>query len=192
LPGTHPRIDREHIAVMGFSRGAHAALYSGLTRFQKMYGPEGLHLAAYVAFYTPCYARYLDDDGMSEKPVRLFHGTADDYVPVAPCRTYVERLREAGKDVQLTEYVGAHHVFDNPLLAETPTQFPTWQTPRRCMLAEESSGRVVNTETRQAFTWADPCVELGPHTAYNPAALRDATQSVRDFFNRTFGLKQLN
>jgi hypothetical protein len=43
------------------------------------------------------------------------HGADDDQVPVAPCRDYVQRLRAAGADVQLTEFLGAHHAYDNPL-----------------------------------------------------------------------------
>src|ERR1035441_5873256 len=101
LLAAHPRIDPSRIAVMGFSRGAHVALYASLTRFQKMYAQEGLGFAAYVAFYTPCNTRYLDDEAVSNKSISLFHGTADDYVLIAPCRAYVERLRKAGKDVQL-------------------------------------------------------------------------------------------
>ena len=189
LLGAHPRIDRNRIAVMGFSRGAQAALYSSLIRFQKMYGPEGLNFSAYLTFYTPCNTRYIDDEIVSDKPIRLFHGAADDYVPVAPCRSYVERLRNAGKDVVLTEYAGAYHVFDNPLLKETPTAFPTWQTSRRCTLVEESPGRIVNAETKQVFTYADPCVELGPHIAYNAAALSQSTQAVKEFLSQTFKLK---
>jgi dienelactone hydrolase len=189
LLGTHPRIDRNRIAVMGFSRGAQAALYSSLLRFQKMYGPEGLNFSAYVTFYTPCNTRYIEDEMVSEKPIRLFHGTADDYVPAAPCRTYVERLHKAGKDVQLTEYADTYHVFDNPLIRKTPTAYRTWQTTRRCALVEEIPGRIVNAETKQVFTYADPCVELGPHIAYNAAALTQSTQAVKGLLGETFKLK---
>jgi dienelactone hydrolase len=188
LLGAHARIDANRIAVMGFSRGAQAAIYASVTRFRKMHGPEALGFAAYIGFYTPCMTRYIDDEAVADKPIRLFHGTADDYVPVAPCRGYVERLRQAGKDVQLTEYADAHHVFDNPLLKETPTQYPTWQTVRRCTMVEESPGRIVNAETRQPFTYADPCVELGPHTAYQPAALAASTQAVKEFLRATLKL----
>jgi dienelactone hydrolase len=189
LLAANPRIDSNRIAVMGFSRGAHAALYSSLTRFQKMYAPEGVSFVAYLAFYAVCNIRYLDDEAVSDRPIRLFHGAADDYVSVAPCRAYVERLRKAGKDVQLTEYPDAHHVFDNPLLKETPVAYPTWQTQRHCTLQEVSPGRIINAETKQPFTYADPCIELGPHIAYNPAALDASTKAVTDFLRGVFSLK---
>jgi dienelactone hydrolase len=185
----HPRIDPQRIAVMGFSRGGQVALYSSLTRFQRLYAPEGFHLAAYVAFYPQCATRFLDDEAVANKPIRLFHGTPDDYNTVAPCRAYVERLRKAGNDVQLTEYADAQHAFDSPLLKETPVAYPTWQTTRHCTLQEVSAGRIINAETKQPFTWADPCVELGPHMAYNAAASNAATKAVEDFFRVTFNLK---
>jgi dienelactone hydrolase len=50
---------------------------------------------------------------VSTKPIRLYHGSADDWMPVGPCRDYVARLRKAGAIVNLVEYPGANHVFDN-------------------------------------------------------------------------------
>jgi hypothetical protein len=89
----------------------------------------------------------------------------------------------------LTEYADAYHVFDNPLLEETPTAFPAWQTSRRCTLVEETPGRIINAETKQVFTHADPSIELGPHIAYDAAALAQSTQAAKDILSRTFKLK---
>ena len=107
-------IDRGRIALIGFSRGGQTALYASLKRFQQAFDPE-VAFAAHIPLYASCNATLIGDTEVSNVPIRLFHGTADDYVPVAPCRGYVERLRAAGKDVRLTELVDAHHGYDNPL-----------------------------------------------------------------------------
>jgi dienelactone hydrolase len=111
----HSAIDPSRIAVMGFSKGGFATLYASLKRFQRMYGSAGLKFSAYVPFYPACNTMYLEDEQVSGRPIRIFHGAADNYVLVEPCRKYVQRLRRAGADVQLTEYAGAQHAFDNPL-----------------------------------------------------------------------------
>ena len=139
-----------------------------------------------MPFYAPCFTTYIGDEDVSDKPIRLFHGTADDYVPVAPCRAYVERLRKAGKDVMLTEYPDAHHAFDNPLLKVGPA--PQSQTTRRCRMTEEPAGTIINAVTKQPFTMEDPCVERGPNLGYNAAATAAATQAVKEFLQVTLKL----
>ena len=154
---------------------------------ERMYGLEGATFAAYVPFYAPCFTTYIGDEDVSEKPIRLFHGAADDYVPVAPCRAYVERLSKVGKDVTLVEYPDAHHAFDNPLLKVGPA--PQSQTTRRCMMTEEPVGTIINAVTKQPFTMEDPCVERGPNLGYNAAATASATQAVKEFLQVTLKLK---
>jgi len=182
----HPRVDPSHVILMGFSRGGQATLYASLKRFERMHGPEGATFAAYLPFYAPCFTTYIGDEDVSDKPIRMFHGAADDYVPVAPCRAYVERLRKAGKDVTLTEYPDAHHAFDNPLLKVSVASQS--QTTRRCTMKEEPEGVIINAASSRPFTMQDPCVERGPHVGYNAAATSAATQAVKEFLQTTLKL----
>jgi hypothetical protein len=56
-----------------------------MNRFQSAYAPEGASFAAYIGFYTPCDTTMIGDEKVSEKPIRLYHGIADDWVPIGPC-----------------------------------------------------------------------------------------------------------
>lgn len=188
LLAKHPRIDPRRIAVMGFSRGGQAALYASVTRFQRMHLSAGAALAAYIVFYPDCRTTYDGDDEVADAPIRIFHGSADDLSPVDSCRRYVERLRKAGKDVELKEYALAHHVFDWALL-KTPVRLPQIQTTRRCRLEEGADGIIINSETQQGFTYSDPCVELGGTVAYSAEAHAEAQKDVRAFVSAVLNPK---
>lgn len=184
LLARHPRIDPARIALMGFSRGGQAALYASVKRFQRMHGPAGQEFAAYIPFYPGCNTAFREDENVADKPIRLFHGGADDYVPVAPCRSYVERLKAKGKDVQLTEYPGAGHVFDWQALKK-PMKLEKAQTTRQCELTEAQDGVIINAKTKQPFTYADSCVEYGPTIAYDEKASTEARKAIKDFVTAT-------
>ena len=188
LLASHPRIDASRIAVMGFSRGGQASLYASLKRFRRLQGPSSVEFAAYLSFYPTCGTRFIDDTDVSDKPIRLFHGAADDYNPVASCRPYVERLRTAGKDVRLFEYAGAHHVFDNPQ-AGFPRYFPQPQSVRDCPLQEAADGQIINVKTKKPFTYSDWCVERGVTMGYDAGAHARAMVDVTEFLRATFGLQ---
>lgn len=186
-----PRLDAGRIGVMGFSKGAVAAVYSSSERFRQEYAPSNLAFAAHIGLYTPCYISYREEDRVTGRPIRLFHGTADDYVPVAPCREYVERLRKSGVDITLTEYPGAHHSYDNFRLQDQGTLIlrPRAQTRRNCRLAEGDGGEILNAKTGQPFDIrTDPCVERGAHVGYHAAAASATLTAVNEFLAATFRL----
>src|ERR1044072_4449495 len=112
----HPRVDPDRIVLMGFSRGGQAALYASLDRFHKLWNKSGAQFAAYIPFYPDCSTSYATDTETVARPIRIFHGTPDDYNPVASCKTYLARLQEARRDAMLTEYPDSEHGFDAGLL----------------------------------------------------------------------------
>jgi len=188
--GKHSRVDPSRIALMGFSRGGQGALYASVLRFHKMWNKSGVDLAAYVPFYPDCSTTYATDSNAADRPIRIFHGTPDDYNPVASCKRFVERLKAAGKDVVLTEYPNAQHAFDNPLIGVASVVAKDNQTVRKCTLQEEGTGVIVEASSKQPFTYKDPCVELNPHVGYDADATAAAKEAVKVFFKDLFKLGQ--
>jgi len=183
----HPRIDSSRIALMGFSRGGTATLYASMTRLREMWNPRA-NFAAYVPLYASCSATLIDDTDISPAPLRQYHGIADDWVTVAPCRPYFERLRAAGRDAKLTEYPDAHHSYDNPLGSKTPVVAKDAQSTRDCFLKEESRGIIINVKSGQPFSYKDPCVVLNPHTGFNVAAALATRNEVTVLLKTVFKL----
>jgi dienelactone hydrolase len=178
-----PDLDPTRIAVMGFSKGGQAALYASLMRFQRMHAPAGLEFAAYLAFYPPCWITFRDDEEVSDRPIRLLHGTADDWTPIAPCQEYVTRLQRRGKDVQLIVYPGAPHGFDMPW----PRQcFAAYQGLGTCRLEERRAGEIVSRETGRPWRPTDAGTTEGVTAGADPQAYAEAVKAVTAFLTDTF------
>jgi dienelactone hydrolase len=184
---THPRIDPARIAVMGFSKGAVAAIYSSSERFRAAYGPSNAEFAAHIGLYTPCNVTYKQDNKVGAKSIRFFHGIIDDYVSIEPCRSYVKRLKEAGADATLTEYPGAYHAYDNFTLGSS-VALPNAQTTRNCLIVESENGTMLNSRTNQPYSLDDVCVERGPHVGYNETAYKATVEAVKQFLASRFKL----
>jgi dienelactone hydrolase len=178
LLATHPRIDPARISVMGFSKGGAVALYAALKRFQRLHGPTGASFAQHIAFYAPCYITYVSDEAVTDRPIRLFHGTADEFAPIERCRAYVARLHRAGADAQIIEYAGAPHGFDRPG-AGPARRYPREQNASRCLWEERPEGQLVNRDTGQPFSLDDPCVFQGGTAGPDPAAYGKALPAVK-------------
>lgn len=186
LLAKHPRIDATRIGLLGRSRGAQSTLYASLTRFHRLYAPAGADFAVYLSFYPPCSRTYIDGTDVAARPIRLFHGSADDIAPLAQCDSYVQRLQAAGRDAQLTEYGGAYHGFDNPL---TPVRPAGPQTTRRgCDWYEQSVGRLLNRETGLPVTRNDDCLKGGGPPGYDARAHARAMQDVTAVLQQAFQL----
>ncbi len=185
----HPRVDPDRIVLMGFSRGGQATLYASLNRFHKLWNKSGLQFAAYIPFYPDCSTTYVGDTEVAARPIRIFHGTPDDYNPVRSCKAFVERLKAADRDVVLTEYPDSPHGFDSGLVGVNTTLVSAnAQTVRNCHIKEGDGSVLMNADTQTPFTYKDACVELNPHVGGNPATAEEARKAVVEFLHTLFKL----
>ena len=185
----HPRVDPDRIVLMGFSRGGQAALYASLDRFNKLWNKSGVQFAAYIPFYPDCSTSYVGDAEVTARPIRIFHGTPDDYNPVTSCKAFVERLKTAGRDVVMTEYPDSAHGFDSGLLGvSTVAVSANAQTVRNCRIKEGDGGVLMNGDTNAPFTYKDACVELNPHVGGNPTTAAESRKAVEAFLQTLFKL----
>ena len=200
---THPRIDPARIAVMGFSVGGKASLYSSVKRFQKMWGNPGLEFAAYLSFYPACNITFNDDEDISNKPIRIFYGELDEWSTPIPCKEYVDRLSEIGKDITITIYPGAHHSFDHRGDATAPTSIPIKSSRINCQFVEETEydNLVVlekdknNSELENLY---NQCTSIYPNrkkicrlNAYMSLKTSNIySAETYDYFSRTINMKE--
>jgi dienelactone hydrolase len=184
----HPRIDPQRIAIMGWSTGGPVALYSSMERLWRAYGPPNIQFAAHIGFYGSCAVVYRDEEKVTGKPIRVFHGTADDLELIEPCRAYVARLKKAGADVALNEYPGVQHAYDWVMFKE-PLKLPQARTVRNCSLVEGERGQLVDTKTGKPYDPNVSCTDRGGTLLYNEPAAVATTAAVKEFLTTTFGLK---
>jgi dienelactone hydrolase len=184
----HPRIDSSRIAVMGFSRGGLAALYTSMTRFQKLYGPASAKIAAHLPFYPQCNIQLVGELDIAIAPIRLFHGAADNWNLASICRDLIGRLSATGKDVLMIEYPGAHHSFEDPTAPRNPAVGTVnAQNPGNCRRREED-GQLINIETGKPFSYKDACMAGRATRAYDKAAAEAAQSTVNEFLAGLFRL----
>jgi len=113
---SHPRIDPQRIAVMGFSRGGITAVRSGVNPVIKGSAPSGLRFAAHVALYsggcTSVLAVSPKPGAFAPEPMLFVHGDADDYAYMSDCQSYAQRIQAAGTPTEFVVLPGARHKFD--------------------------------------------------------------------------------
>jgi dienelactone hydrolase len=179
----HPYVDGSRVAVMGLSFGGRTALWSALERFQDQYG--GRSFAGYVAFYpSGCYIRLDAETDVGDGPILILHGTADDWLPISQCQSYVERLQAGGVTAELRAYESAHHSFDDVTLPAEMSLLSAI-SPRQCEFAERN-GEIIDVATGKTATVDSPCVERGVTIGYNAEARDQAVKDLTGFLESIF------
>ena len=115
LLSTHPKIDKDRIAVMGFSHGARVALFVASENICNSFSKGELQFAASIAYYPGCFPQF-EDIKFTKAPILMLLAERDNICPVSACLDYARRMQAAGVDVKTVVYKGAHHQF--PVLSD--------------------------------------------------------------------------
>jgi hypothetical protein len=101
----------------------------------------------------------------------------------------VSDLKKAGADVILTEYPGATHAYDNPVL-KVRMNLPKALSPRKCSPVEGEGGQIMNSQTGKLYTLEDPCNEFGVSLQYDEAATAGTRESLKGILTSAFAAKR--
>lgn len=189
---THPRVDGARIAVMGFSMGGRPALWSANLDIQRRFKRGGPELTAHLALYSAgCYFELFGETQATSRPIRLLHGSADDWTPVEACREFVGRLRGVGADIEMIEYAGAHHSFDNPSFGSRGVRhLPNAINVSRCRYVESSPGVLRERSSGRPPGPGNPCQSRGVSVGYDSKAQAQAFADVRRILASVFKLRE--
>lgn len=175
---THPRIDADRIALMGFSHGGIAALGSATKWARVTYGTsaggasKGVRFRAFLPFYPYCNARIPDMVFGRGTPVRIHVGEQDDWTPARTCVALAAAARDGGADVETRVYAGARHSFDNVGLW-TRTLSSADNAADCTPLLASLKGPILNLiELRQ-------CMKKGATVGHSSEATEEARRIVR-------------
>ena len=195
LLASHPRIDPQRIAVMGFSRGGITAWRTAAQRVVAGAAPVGLRFAAHVPVYSGGCAGQLSlhvQPGVFGPPPMLWiHGGDDDYTFASDCKDFAGRIAAAGTPSEFVLIPGARHKFD----ADDPRRLnlrSVQMTKAGCPLEwdialmaprDRRSGERLTAE-RARELHRELCSGTGATMEGSSSARNTAAKAAVDFFQR--------
>lgn len=192
--GADPRIDKNRIGIVGWSRGAGVSVDTALEAVRKSVIKDDLKFALHVAFYTPADIQYRDR-ATDKSPILFLHGEADNYTPIAQTRELSEWDQSQGNPVSFTSYPKSYHDFD--VQGGYQGFLKTLEVATKCdLVIDLSNGHAIRmdhadnpkTTPDEIRTYIKSCMGHGATLAYNAAARADAVEKVHNFLKQYFQL----
>jgi dienelactone hydrolase len=97
LLSSEPRIDADHVAIIGFSCGGEVAHLMAFETLRSALDPGPSRLAAHVAFYPGGnFGAIAEPHAYTGSPVLMLLGQKDDNLPMTKIQSYLAYARAAG------------------------------------------------------------------------------------------------
>jgi dienelactone hydrolase len=181
-----PRINTDNVAMIGWSLGGGAVLFSAWKPIMDAISPN-LKFKAHLSFYPPCLVD-LDLMSFSSSPIHILIGELDNWVSSEACEDLVYELTEEGVNINIDIYEGSHHGFDRegPLDIEK-NGYKTGE----CHFNMRSDGALLmnffnipmTTPLRQKIALA-MCAKRGPTIGGNPKARENSFKFAKNFMEK--------
>jgi len=182
----HPMINKEKVAITGWSLGGGVTLFSGWEPLLKKINPK-IKFAAHLSIYPPCIAQP-ENLKFTDAPMHILIGELDNWVPAKACEELVPKMQNVGVNINLTVYPESHHSFDR----DTPlvTREDAYRTVD-CRFKLRDDGTVImnflnipmTTPFRQKIGLA-LCAKRGTTMGGNPKTRKEAFQFAREFMGK--------
>jgi dienelactone hydrolase len=179
----HPMINKEKVAITGWSLGGGVALFSGWEPLFRKINPK-IKFAAHLSIYPPCIAQP-ENIKFTDAPMHILIGELDNWVPAKACEELVPKMQNIGVNINLTVYPKSHHSFDR----DTPlvTREDAYRTVD-CRFKLRDDGTVImnflnipmTTPFRQKIGLA-LCAKRGTTMGGNPKTRKEAFQFAKEF-----------
>ena len=189
-----PRIDKNRIGIVGWSRGAGVAIDTALETVRKNVIKDDLKFALHVAFYAPADVQYRDR-ATDKSPIMFLHGEADNYTPIGPAREFSDWAQSQGNPVTFISYPKSYHDFD--VQGGFSGFAKALEVSTKCdLVIDLSNGHTVRmnhadnpkTTPDEIRAYMKSCVIHGANLAYNAAARADAVEKLHGFLKQVFQL----
>lgn len=180
----HPSIDKDNVAITGWSLGGGVALFSGWLPLKNII-TKNVSFAAHLPFYPPCF---IDPENLdfTQSPIHVMIGALDNWTPSTPCNNLVKKLQ--GKaNIDITIFPESHHSFDS----ETPVTInKEGYSFKDCLFTLTEDGDVLmnylflpmSSPLLQKLGFLF-CVERGVNIGGNPEARIKAFEFAKTFMN---------
>jgi dienelactone hydrolase len=183
LLSSHPNINRDKIAIMGFSSGGTVSLLSLDEKVRRRLATDGLKFAAHLNVYAGTIFVFKNVEP-TKVPVLFLTGEKDNLCPVDKVLEYAQRLKDAGGNIKTILYPGAHHVFDS----RSPVKELSMINDGNCQFEILDDGSLVDSATGELFPEKDypgdhikPCLEKKGTFGRNNSAAKKYKIDVIDF-----------